>query len=53
MLETPKTLGIIILCVKILKVVTKDNQQETKKILICILIGPSKATSESQNIGKI
>jgi hypothetical protein len=33
MLETPKALGIIILSVKILKDVTTDDQQETKKYL--------------------
>ncbi len=33
MLETAKALGIIILWVKILKDVTMDDQQETKKYL--------------------
>jgi len=31
MLETPKALGIIIFLVKILKDVTMDNQQGTKR----------------------
>lgn len=41
------------LSVKILKDVTRDDQQETKKILICILVGTSEATRENQNNGKI
>ena len=42
MLETPKALGTIILLVKILKDVTMDNQQETKRYLYVSYLDPHR-----------